>query len=254
MIMVLDVIILAGARNEGPLKDMSSTDHEALIKIADIPMVEYVIKAVKQAQNTGKIIVVGPRDELEKSIQEKVDLFIEAGRSLQDNILRGMDILENSEYILLMTSDIPLITADVIDEYIATCLEDSQADLYYPIIPKENNLEKFPSVKRTYFHLAEGVFTGGNMVILKPGVFNGTNELLEKAIAWRKKPWKLSKMLGMKFILKFVIGHLSIDDIENKVAKITGYRGHFMITNHPEIGFDVDKPSDLEIMRDKFIS
>jgi 2-phospho-L-lactate guanylyltransferase (CobY/MobA/RfbA family) len=252
--MILDVIILAGARNEGPLKEVSASDHEALIKIADLPMVEYVIKAAKQAKNTGRIIVVGPKDEIEKSIQEKVDIFIEAGNTMQDNILRAMEILEESEYILLMTSDIPLITAEVIDEYIATCIGDSRADLYYPIIPKQTNLEKYPTVKRTYFHLAEGIFTGGNMVIVKPAVFNGANDLLAKAIAWRKKPWKLSKLLGMKFILKFVVGHLSIDEIENKVAKITGCKGQFMITNHPEIGFDVDKPSDLEIMRDKFIS
>lgn len=252
--MVLDVIILAGAPNQGPLKELSNSDHEALIKIADIPMVEYVIKAANQAKHTGNIIVVGPREELQKSIQEKVDLFVEAGDSMKENIFKGINGLDKNNYILLMTSDIPLITANVIDEYIITCLEDSKADLYYPIIPKENNISKYPTVKRTYFHLAEGVFTGGNMVIIRPSILKESTEILDKAIAWRKKPWKLSKILGMKFILKFVIGQLSIVDIESKVTKITGCKGHFMITNHPEIGFDVDKPSDLEIMQGKVSS
>ncbi|MFP4660620.1 MAG: NTP transferase domain-containing protein [Halanaerobiales bacterium] len=252
--MALDVIILAGAPNKGPLKEITTTDHEALIKIADIPMVEYVIKAVNQAQNTGNIIVVGPGDELKKSIQEKVDLFIESGESLKENIFKGINKTDKKDYILLMTSDIPLITADVIDDYITTCLEDGEADLYYPIIPKEYNIMKFPKVKRTYFHLAEGVFTGGNMVLLKPKILEESNEMLEKALALRKKPWKMSRLLGMKFILKFVIGRLSLGEIESKVASITGCRGHFMITNHPEIGFDVDKPSDLRIMQDKVSS
>ena len=122
-----------------------------------------------------------------------------------------------------------------------------------PLFPK-NLTREIPSVKRTYFHLAEGVFTGGNMVIIRPQILEGNTGLLEKAIAWRKKPWKLSRLLGMKFILKFVIGHLSITEIENKVAMLTGCKGHFMITNHPEIGFDVDKPSDLKIMEGKIIS
>ena len=252
--MALDVIILAGAPNQGPLKEISTSEHEALIKIANIPMVEYVIKAVNQAKYTRNIIVVGPRDELQKSIQEKVDLFIESGKSMKENIFIGINSLEKNDYILLMTSDIPLITPDVIDDYIVTCLEDNKADLYYPIIPKEYNLSKYPTVKRTYFHLAEGVFTGGNMVIIKPKILEDSNGMLEKAIAWRKKPWKLSKLLGMKFILKFVIGQLSLGEIESKVAKITGCKGHFMITNHPEIGFDVDKPSDLRIMKDKVSS
>lgn len=252
--MILDVIILAGALNEGPLKEMSATSHEALIQIAELPMVEYVIRAVKQANYTGRIAVVGPKEQIESSVQEKVDVFIEAGNSIKENVIRGLEIFNDSKYVLLMTSDIPLITAEVVDEYISTCLEDSNADLYYPIIPKKYNIEKFPTVKRTYFHLTEGIFTGGNMVIVKPGVIKETDELLEKVLAWRKKPWKLSRLLGMKFIFKFVIGNLSIGEIENKVNKITGCKGHFMITNHPEIGFDVDKPSDLEIMRDKFIS
>ncbi|NLJ84294.1 MAG: NTP transferase domain-containing protein [Halanaerobiaceae bacterium] len=253
--MKLDVIILAGAPNDGPLKEMSDTEHEALIKIAHLPMVEYVLKAVNQAQYTGRVVVVGPQKELEESIQEKADFFVEGSYSIKDNILRGLAALEDgSDYILLMSSDIPLITAEVIDKYIQACLQDGKADLYYPIIPKESNLEKFPEAKRTYFQLAEGVFTGGNMVIVKPEIFTGTEALLEKVFAWRKKPWKLSRLLGVKFIMRFVAGNLSIVEIEEKVAKITGYRGHFMVTEDAEIGFDVDKPSDLEIIQNTLIS
>lgn len=253
--MKLDVIILAGAPNDGPLKEMSDTEHEALIKIAHLPMVEYVLKAVNQAQYTGRVVVVGPQKELEESIQEKADFFVEGSYSIKDNILRGLAALEDgSDYILLMSSDIPLITAEVIDKYIQACLQDGKADLYYPIIPKESNLEKFPEAKRTYFQLAEGVFTGGNMVIVKPEIFTGTEALLEKVFVWRKKPWKLSRLLGVKFIMRFVAGNLSIVEIEEKVAKITGYRGHFMVTEDAEIGFDVDKPSDLEIIQNTLIS
>lgn len=253
--MKLDVIILAGAPNDGPLKEMSDTEHEALIKIAHLPMVEYVLKAVNQAQYTGRVVVVGPQKELEESIQEKADFFVEGSYSIKDNILRGLAALEDgSDYILLMSSDIPLITAEVIDKYIQACLQDGKADLYYPIIPKESNMEKFPEAKRTYFQLAEGVFTGGNMVIVKPEIFTGTEALLEKVFAWRKKPWKLSRLLGVKFIMRFVAGNLSIVEIEEKVAKITGYRGHFMVTEDAEIGFDVDKPSDLEIIQNTLIS
>lgn len=251
--MTVDVLILAGARNEGPLKKVSSTEHEALIEIADIPMVEYVIKAVNRAKHTGRVGVVGPKQEIESSVKERVDLIIESGDSLLDNIKRGVEILKPGKYLLLVTSDIPLITEDVIDEFISTCLEDNEADIYYPIIPKEKNLAKFPSAKRTYVHLAEGTFTGGNMVVINPEIIQGALELFEKVIIWRKKPWKLSQLLGVKFIFKFVIGNLSISEIEKRVAKITGYKGRGMITQHPEIGFDVDKPSDLKLMRDKYI-
>ncbi len=251
--MAIDVLILAGARNNGPLKSVSSTEHEALIEIKDMPMVEYVIRAVNQASRTGKVVVVGPRQELESSIREQVNLIVDSGETLIENIQKGMEVTGSGNYVLLITSDIPLITKDVIDEFIITCLNDSQADIYYPIIPKENNTAKFPTVKRTYVHLAEGTFTGGNMVLIKPAFLKDTLGLLEKVILCRKKPWKLSQILGVKFIFKFVVGSLSISEIEKRVAKITGYKGKGMITEHAEIGFDVDKPSDLQLMRDKYI-
>lgn len=251
--MKIDVLVLAGARNNGPLKEVAQTEHEALIRIGNIPMVEYVIRAVNKASSTGRVVVVGPRQELKDTLSEKVDYILDSGDSMMENILSGVKILQPAEYVLIITSDIPLITSEVIDDFLNTCLQDNQADIYYPIIPKENNKAKFPKVKRTYVHLAEGTFTGGNMVIMNPKIIHGAMELMEKAIIWRKKPWKLSHLLGMKFILKFVIGNLSIDEIEKRVAKITGYRGRGMITQHPEIGFDVDKPSDLELMRKKYI-
>ncbi|AZO93196.1 nucleotidyltransferase family protein [Halocella sp. SP3-1] len=251
--MIVDVLILAGARNKDSLKEFALTEHEALIEIADIPMVEYVIKAAKRSKKTGKIVVVGPYKELKDSLKEEVDLIIDSVDSMKENISRGINSLKGNKYILMLTCDIPLITPEIIDDFIETCLNDYEADIYYPIIPKEKNLAKFPAVKRTYFHLTEGVFTGGNMVIINPDVISGAFELLGKVIAWRKKPWKLSKLLGMKFIFKFVIGHLSIDEIEDAVSDIIGFKGQFMISEYPEIGFDVDKPSDLQLMRDKYI-
>jgi GTP:adenosylcobinamide-phosphate guanylyltransferase len=251
--MCVNVLILAGARTDEALKEYSSAEHEALIKIADIPMVEYVIKAVKGAEYTGKIAIVGPRQALESSIRESVDLIVDSGDTLLDNIKRGIEVFNTQKYLLLVTCDIPLITKEVIDEFIMACLKDNEADIYYPIIPKEKNLAKYPSVKRTYFHLAEGTFTGGNMVMINPRIMQGALDIFEKAIIWRKKPWKLSQLLGLKCIFKFVIGNLSINEIETRVAKITGYKGRGMITQHPEVGFDVDKPSDLILMRDKYI-
>ncbi|MCG8513293.1 MAG: NTP transferase domain-containing protein [Halanaerobiales bacterium] len=251
--MTVDVVILAGARNKGPLKEVSLTEHEALIKIADIPMVEYVIKAVKKARYTDKVILVGPRNELKENLNEEVDQIIDSEETLINNIINGVKAVDQNKYILLITSDIPLITDGIIDDFIITCIQDDEADIYYPIIPKEKNLAKYPSVKRTYFHLQEGTFTGGNMVLINPFIISGAMEILEKAIRWRKNPWKLSRLLGVKFIFKFVIRHLSISEIEKRVTKITGYRGQCMITQHPEIGFDVDKPSDLELMREKYI-
>ncbi len=250
--MKVDVLILAGARNEGPLREYSPVTHEAFIEIADIPMVEYVINAVKAAHHTDRIAIVGPRSEIERSVHQKVDLIIDSGNSMIENIQSGIRELNSQGYVFLISSDIPLIKSEVIDEFIESCQEE-KADIYYPIISREDNQAKFPTAKRTYVRLAEGTFTGGNMVLIKPEVLNDTLYWLEKAITWRKKPWKLSRLLGVKIIFKYLIGSLSLEEIERRVSEIIGYKGLGMITEHPEVGFDIDKPSDLILMREKYI-
>jgi GTP:adenosylcobinamide-phosphate guanylyltransferase len=250
--MKVDVLLLAGARTKGSLRELSAVEHEALIKIADMPMVEYVIRAVKDASLTGRVIIVGPRNDLECSVNERVDLIIDSGDDLVQNIERGIKALDPQNYILLITSDIPLISSEIIDEFILSC-QDSEADIYYPIISKKNSISKYPGAKRTYVHLAEGVFTGGNLVLIRPYVLQDGLDFLQKVILWRKKPWKLSQLLGLKFVFKFLMGNLSINEIEERLYKIIGYKGRGMISEHPEIGFDVDKPSDLQLMREKYI-
>ncbi|MFW6006945.1 MAG: NTP transferase domain-containing protein [bacterium] len=250
--MRIDVLILAGAKNEGPLKEYSSESYEALIKLGNKSMVEYVFNAVKASSHTNKIAIVGPKKKLEKSIGQKIELIVESGETMVENIQKGIEILNPQNFVLIICSDIPLITEKVIDEFINAC-EEKEADIYYPIIPKKENNSKFPDVDRTYVRLAEGDFTGGNMALLKPEILNGGLEWLKKVIIWRKKPWKLSQLLGIKFIFKFVFGNLSLNEIEERVTEVLGYKGLGLIIKHPEVGFDIDKPSDLELMSRKYI-
>ncbi len=250
--MKVDVLILAGARLSGELSQYSPVEHEAFIQIHDKPMVEYVVKAVTEAENTDKIAIVGPEKKIKENINFAFDLIVNSTDSLIENVQRGINSLQPSKNVLLISSDIPLITSEVIDEFIELCTEKT-ADIYYPIVSKEHSVAKYPGMERTYVKLTEGSFTGGNMVIINPGILSDILDWLKKAVLWRKKPLKLSKLLGVKILFKLLIGNLTLAEIEERVKKLTGYKGCGLITEHPEIGFDVDKPSDLELMREEFI-
>ncbi|MFW5795246.1 MAG: nucleotidyltransferase family protein [Bacillota bacterium] len=253
--MKVNTVILAGAPNKGLLKQHSKETHEALIKIDEIPMVEYVLQAVKNAQNTDNILVVGPESKLrEINFHHKVDKLINSGDSMIDNIRRGIEAIpDQDKYILLLTADIPLITGDMIDEYIFSCSQEEEVDFYFPIIEKNICREKYPEIERTYVNLDNGIYTGGNIIVARPFVFLDTLDLLKKVIMWRKKPWKLSRLLGFKFIIKYFLGNLSLLEIEERISQIIGYRGKALKSYHPELGFDVDKPGDLKLIRERYI-
>ncbi|MDI3279924.1 MAG: nucleotidyltransferase family protein [Bacillota bacterium] len=246
--MKVDAVILAGADNAGPLRECAQEPYEALISINGRPMVEYVVEAVRQAHSVGRIAVVGPRAELEQALHGRVDLVVERGRSLVENILLGIEALAPQGKVLLVTSDLPLLTPEAIDDFVAQCAR-RRADVYYAIVARESNEAKYPGVRRTYVRLKEGVFTGGNLVLLEPWVILQHRRLIEQAVAARKEPWQLGRLLGVRVIVKFVLNRLSIAEVEKRVQKKLGFVGAGVISRYPEVGIDVDKPSDLELAR-----
>ena len=87
------------------------------------------------------------------------------------------------------------------------------------------------------------------MALVSPSVFQAYQPMIEHAISMRKNPWKLSRLLGLKFIVKFMFKQLSIGEIESRVEDILQFRGVGVISPYPQVGIDVDKPSDLQLAR-----
>lgn len=245
--MVIDAIILAGASNNGALRAVTDTPYEALIDINGRTMLDYVVDAVVGAKSISRVVVVGPAKALD-SLAGRVYKVVQCGDSMVENILIGLEVLHATGKVLLVTSDIPLLTSEAIEDFLKRCSE-READIHYPVVAKEVNETRYPGVKRTYVRLIEGTFTGGNLALLDPEVVRQCHLMIEKAVQMRKKPWQLSRLLGFRFIVKFLFSRLSIEEIEGRVRLMLGFRGVGIISPYPEIGIDVDKPSDLELVR-----
>ncbi|HHU60491.1 MAG: nucleotidyltransferase family protein [Bacillota bacterium] len=242
--MKVDAVILAGAPNTGRLKDVNSEEWEASISIHGKPMINYVLDAVQGAQKVEKIVVVGPA-ELKSILPADIPLVL-AGDSITENIFRSLDALEQKNKIMVVTSDIPFIHAEALDDFILRCLE-LDSDIFYPLISKEANEQVYPKNIRTYFTLKEGTFTGGNIIMATPAAIHGSRWIMDQVISERKRPWKIIKMLGFMFILKFITKQLSLREIEMRASEVLGYSGTLIISPYPELGTDIDKPSDLAL-------
>lgn len=243
---MVNSIILAGDSKKVTVEE--GVANKSLVYIQGKPMVAYVVDALREAKKVGKISVVGPVDELKPLLGDKVDFYFPDTESLFDNIRIGIVPFRSDHRILIITSDIPMIRGEMIDDFIRES-ENCGADFCYPIVGKERNEEIFPGSKRTYVHLKEGTFTGGNAIYMDPQVIDRCEEFSRKLIDFRKKPWKTGKLLGLKFLVMFFLGALSIPKIEDRFAEILGIRATAIICDHPEIGNDVDKPEDIEMVR-----
>lgn len=240
----MNALILAGSTGDEKLPE------KALIKIKGRYMISYVIDALRGSGKVEKIAVIGDKEKL-KCI-DGIDILIEQGSSIIENVVKGIEPFKNDRRVLILTCDIPMLTKEAVIDFIEQS-ESYNADLCYPIVKREDNERKFPDAKRTYAKIKEGTFTGGNIFYLNPQIVDACIEAAKQFIAFRKKPWKLGQLLGFKILILFAFGRVTISQLERKVSELFNINAKAVISRYPEIGNDVDKDEDVE-MANKYIA
>ena len=205
-------------------------------------LVNYVIEALKNASQVANIVVVAPRDIKDALSPEA--RWVEAGDSLTENIFRAMDVIEKKNNVLFVTSDVPFLHGEAIDDFIHRCGELS-GEIFYPLVSREATSSCIPRPYVLLHHERRGLY-GGNILLANPqAVMNCW--IMDEVIARRKKPWKIIRMLGFFFILKFLTKQLTLRELEQRASEILGHSGMLIISPYPELSTDVDKPSDLQL-------
>lgn len=243
---MIDAIVLAGGKCPDPLRECTGEYDEALIKIGQKPMVNYVVEALTASEHIDHIVIVGP-EKIKEMLPEGNLTVVLPEETPLDNLIKGLNFVDSSKMVLVATCDIPLLTPEGVDNFLQSSNAEG-VDFFYPIVPMDRVYSVFPDIKRTSVNLVEGIFTGGNLFCINPMVISRCINKVEKFIALRKSPIKLCRLLGLKFVFKFLLKRLSIPELEEKVSELLGVKGRAVITKYPEIGVDIDKPSDYTIV------
>lgn len=246
--MMISAVVLGGSLNKGPLRESDQVDYEALLPVGTKVMVEYVVEALLNSQRIEHVVVVGPVKELQPRLSDPKITVTDIAGDVMQNLEAGLRHLPGAERVLIVTSDVPLLTAPVVDSFIELC-GDMSGDIYYPVIPKAAVEKRFANTKRTYIKLKEGIFTGGNVFLLNPSIFSKCISNGRKLFELRKSPVGLCRVIGVIFLLKYLLGHLTLEGIREKASSLFGVRGEVVVSQSPEIGLDVDKPGDLMLVR-----
>lgn len=243
----VDVVILAGANADPDMVSSSEPISRAMVMVGDRPMIQWIIDALKQTSSVGRVAAVG------NVSASGLDLIIEPGEDLVTNIRKGIDALGAQGHVLIVSSDVPLITPEGVEDFIRRA-SDLNADLAYPIISKNDCENKFPAFKRTYVKTADGTFTGGNIMLASTQFLADNWQNIQNAYSARKQVFKLARMIGMGVLLRVIAAQvipsaLRLSMLEEAVSRLLGAKLRVVISSYPEIGEDVDKASDLEEVR-----
>jgi len=251
----IDAVVLAASPNTGPLRHASPEPFEALIPVGGEPMVARVVRALAGARRVGRIACVGPAAVVQAAqagvgpAQVGRVVAVAPGPGLVANLEAGMQATQ-SGYVLVATADIPLLRPAMVDDFVSRCEQNGEpVDVWYSVVERRQGEAAYPGVRRTWVRLADGTFTGGNLLLLRRDVVGRVRTLVTLAVGARKRPLALARLLGTRVMWRWLCGRLQVADVERRVAEMAGLRGRAVLTPHPEIGIDVDKPEDLALVR-----
>ena len=251
-LLTYDLIILAGGAGTVTLPGQGERAR-ALAELKGRRLLDYIVDGVRESSRVASVVLVTHSAHLEAFRQAAVAvpglLLCACDGSMAECAAAAIRRLreqlghEKITKVATVCDDLPFLTGAALDDFIARA-EAAEADGVYAIVRKEACLREFPSLRRTFFHLKEGDFTGGNVSLVSVDLFPGCIEKMKEVFALRKNPVKLAAWLGPFFILKMLLHQLSLEDVERKVSELFGYRGRAVITDHACIGTDLDKAEE----------
>jgi len=251
----MDAIVTAGgiSRPDDPLYAITGIEKKALIPLTGKPMVGWVLEALAGSELVENIVIVGLRPD-EAPPGDQVPLhFVKAVGSMIDNIMAALDQLKKinpaAQKILLVSSDIPLITAESVRGFVAEC-GSLEADIYYAIVEEKTMEASFPNSRRTFVPFKGGRYSGGDLFLVDVAVPDKTDlDLFRGLTSSRKNYWQQARLLGFGFIIRFLLRQMSVEDAAKRAKKILNLEARGVDTRYPELGMDLDKPHQYEMIK-----
>jgi GTP:adenosylcobinamide-phosphate guanylyltransferase len=249
----MHVVITAGGvpRPEDSLFPLTQGGSKAMLIVAGKPMLQWILDALNATPRIGQIVIVGiPAVETLKS--EKTITFLPDHGDILNNIQAGaLNLLHqdpSTQQFLVISSDVPGVTSEMINWTIDR-VNESDSDLYYLVIERKTMEQRYPESKRTYLHLKDIEACGGDVNAARAPMFQSTNPLWHKIIEARKSPIKQALLLGIDTMLLILLRALTMVQTERKVSKRLGINGRVILCPYAEVGMDVDKAFQYEIMQ-----
>lgn len=249
-----DVLLPAGGRINDAWAKNAGAEVKTLLKFGGETMLQRTIRVLRETENIGRIVVIGPA-ELREAAQD-ADVLIDEGASGPDNIFRGLAWLQENPTdrvldvgktqsdarVLLMTTDLPFVTSAAISHFLDSCPRD--AEICIPIVEKAPFEARFPNSPNFWVPLNGQNWTLACAFLLHVESMKRSRTHIEAIFAARKSQFQMAKLLGVPFIARLFLKKLTIAHIQNRCEKVLGCRGAVIENAAPELAFDIDDETE----------
>jgi len=250
----MDAIVLAGgiATEKDPLYTLSPGGLKALIPLAGKPMIQWVLDALDASGEFSTINIIGL--PAHSGIDSKLHYhFLEDRGGIIENIQAGCQYLVGTlhrnpqQVVVTASADIPAVKPHMVN-WLVKQIEDSDHDLYYSVVEQESMEKRYPDSRRTYVPLKGMRVCGGDLNAIRLYAALHTSPLSKKLAAARKNIVKQASLIGLNTLTLLLLRQLDLHEAERKISRRLDISGKALLCPFPEIGMDVDKPFQYDII------
>ncbi len=250
----MDAIITAGGipQPKDPLYAYSRGDSKALIDVAGKPMIQWILDALSDSKKVNRVIIIGlsPKNQL---VCKKPLYYISNQGRMLANIVAGvkksLELNPKSQYVMLVSSDIPALKGEMVD-WLATTAMKTKDDLYYGVCPREVMEKRFPNSNRTYTKLKDMHICGADINVIHVSMATDHLDTWEELIGNRKSPLRQAAVIGWDTLFQMATRQFTLQDLVKRASERIGIKGRAIIWSQAEPCMDVDKPHQLELLRE----
>jgi molybdopterin-guanine dinucleotide biosynthesis protein A len=249
----VDAIVLAGGLvpTDRPWEGTEAGTPKCLVDVAGKAMVQWVLDALGDATGVGRVVVVGLPEDTTLDCARPLAL-VPGEPDLIGSVQAAAERLladgASSPHALLVSADAPLVTGEMID-WLHQRVAGSDDDLTICTVERSTMEDRFPGSRRTYVRLKGLEVCGGDVNACRLSVTRRGSGLAERLAQARKQPWRMALTIGFGTLLALLLGRLTLDQGVRAINRRLGVNARVLVSPHAEMGMDVDKPSQLELVR-----
>lgn len=278
-------------------RPVGNEDNKTFLKIGGKTILQIMLSELHQVPGIDRICICGPKTRLEHLLEQidpvpsqKPIRVFEQGHDLIDNMMHVLEAtslgVESDRVVLILSSDIPLVTAREVRQFIDRC--DMDRYDYIAGVTTEEALRRFypteskPGVVMTYFYFKEGHYRINNMQMARPSAVTKANYIRKTYAIRYQKEWRniLKMVLGLiltvftspaavfiylkmqvsriahernyQTLAAFLRRHSPRYKVENLISRLLGTRFGMVVTDFGGSAVDVDNDRDYEAICQRY--
>ncbi|PTS88422.1 MULTISPECIES: nucleotidyltransferase family protein [unclassified Caulobacter] len=239
-------LVLAGSRGGiDPVAAYAGVSHKGLIELGGQTLLTRVLGALDKAGATRIGVSTSDVAIIDALAGHATATPLPAAGGPSQSVHDAASLMGTP--LLVTTVDHALLQADWITEFLARAPAD--ADIAVLMAPEAVVRAAAPETKRTYWRFKDGGYSGCNLFLLKTETALNAVAFWRKAEALRKQPWRIAALLGPVMLIRYVLGLMTIDETLERLGRAAGVRAAVVRSSYGLAAVDVDKPSDLDLVR-----